>query len=196
MVHFNTPRPTLTKKTVTQTAHSDDPLVLPFVIVMDHRERAGGWRFDGFTGDSGDKYRPLIVPQRFQHMETADYFIEHEGEPIPTFIERKSHDDFIGSISGGAVNLRKEFERMAEIIANGGFCCMVIESSLEAIIDQLSDPCSERKVAPAAVMGTIASYQQKYSVPFNFCGTRRLAEELALRIFRKAHEKFLASYCQ
>lgn len=161
-----------------------DPLVLPFTVLVDHRERAAGWRFQGLYGDSADKYRPLVVLQQEFHLITADYTLDS----IPVWIERKSHDDIIGSISGGAVNFRKEHERMAQLIAAGGHCCVIIESSLDKVIDELNDPSSSRNVSAAAVMGTLASYPLRYGVPWHWCGTRGLAEELALRIFRKAFE--------
>lgn len=170
-----------------KTAQSDDPLILPFVIVHDQRERAAGWRFAGIHGDSADKYRPLIVPQREEYMVTADYTISG----VPIFIERKSESDLIGSISGGAVNFRKEHERMQAIIAAGGHCCVIIESSLDRIVEELASGESRSSTNPAAVMGTVASYPQRFGVPWHFAGNRALAEELALRIFRKGYERLI-----
>jgi ERCC4-type nuclease len=172
-----------TTKPARRTPQSDDPLVLPFVVQVDHRERAAGWRFAGLHADSADKYRPIVVPQVEVHLKTADYTIDG----VPIFIERKSHEDVIGSISGGATNFRLEHDRMAALISQGAHCCVVIETSLDRVIDELNGE-SARRVSPAAVMGTVASYPMKYGVPWHWCGTRQLAEELALRILRKAYE--------
>jgi ERCC4-type nuclease len=162
-----------------------EPLILPYTVLIDHREREGGWRFQGLTGDAKEKYRPLIVPQKEVHLVTADYSIEG----VPVFVERKSHDDIIGSIGGGHGNFRKEHERMHEIVALGGACCVIIESSYDAVMTELEDPLSMRRLEPAAVEGVLASWPVACKVPWFWAGTRRRAESLAMKFLRTWYSK-------
>ena len=168
-----------------KSAASDEPLVVPFTVLIDHRERAGGWTFQGLVGDSRQKNRPLVVPTREIHMVTADYTVE--GHDV--YVERKSQSDFLGSISGGHDNLEAEFERMKIIVDAGGHCCMIVESSLDKIVDELESPACMRRVTPAAVVGVVASWPMRFGVPIHFAGTRRLAEILAFRVLSKFVEK-------
>lgn len=177
--------------------------VVPWVCLYDHRERAGGWRFGGLTGTASVGGHPLIVPMRETHLVTGDYTIEVPADRadvpatrIPCFIERKSHDDCIGSIGGGHVNLRKEHERFAEILAASGgqgYCCVIVESSLSAICDELESPLSGRRLTPAGVMGVVASWGARYGVHWLFAGDRRTAEMLAYTVLSKSYERWLAS---
>ncbi len=166
-------------------APSNEPLVVPFTISFDHRERTGGWTFQGIMGGSRQKYRPLVIPTREIHMVTADYTVED------CYIERKSHPDFIGSITGGHGNLELEFERMKIIVDAGGYCCMIVESSMDRICDELDSPSSMRKATSSSVLGVVASWPQRYKVPILFAGTRRHAELLAFRVFEKYVEERL-----
>jgi len=162
-----------------------EPLILPFTVLCDNRERSGGWRFQGMIGDSKDKYRPLIVPQRECYMVTADYTIEG----VPVFIERKAHEDYIGSVGGGHLNFRKEHERMRDIIAAGGKCFVVCESSYDRIMDELNDPTCLRDLDSATVEGVVASWPGQFGVPHIFAGTRAYAERLCLKLLRTWYTK-------
>lgn len=165
---------------------ADDFFVVPFTVLYDHRESTGGWTFSGLIGDSRRKNRPLIVPTEKIHMVTADYTVQD----VPVFIERKSHDDFIGSITGGHHNLELEFGRMQAIVEAGGYCCMVVESSMDRICDELESPASLRKANAANVLGVVASWPARFKVPILFAGSRRYAELLAFSVM----DKFVESY--
>ena len=162
-----------------------EPLFLPFKIIRDQRERTAGWRFEGIRGNSGDKYRPLAFVQEEQHMKTADYTVEG----CPVFVERKSVDDFIATVTHGHTNFRLEHERMAAIIAAGGACCVVIEGDYGRIMDELESPTSSRNVYPASIRGAVASMPQEFQVPWHFAGSRRRAEEMAFWILRNEWER-------
>lgn len=162
-----------------------EPLLLPFTVIRDQRERQAGWNFQNIIGTAADKYRLLVVKQVERHMVTADYTIDG----VPVYIERKSHDDFIGTLGGGHDNFRKEHERMAAIQAGGGKCFVVIETSYDRVIEELESPYSARKLHPNSVEGIVASWPAKYQVPWFFAGSRRQAERLALRLLRTWYEK-------
>ena len=169
----------------TRAKSSDEPLVVPFTIEVDLRERQCGWTFQGIAGGSRQKYRPLIIPTREIHMVTADY----TAQGYDVYVERKSHDDFIGSITGGHHNLELEFERMRLIVDAGGYCCMIVESSMDRICDELDSPSSMRRATSSSVLGVVASWPQRFKVPILFAGTRRHAELLAFRTIEKYVEE-------
>lgn len=168
------------------TAGSADPVILPFTVLYDHRERAAGWRFTGIFGDSDDDFLPLIVPARETHLKTGDYMVQ-AGPPTDLkqiIVERKSHDDLIGSIGGGHVNFRREHERMKEIVEAGGACFVVIESGYDRVLAELEDPTSARQLDPHSIEGVVASWPMQFRVPWYFAGDRRRAEVLCLRLLR------------
>jgi hypothetical protein len=167
----------------------------PFAVNFDHRERAGGWRFEGLRAGSEGKYRQLIVPTVECHMHTADYTATlPDGTQIPVLIERKSGDDLLGSICGGHVNLRKEHERMQRLIKEAGFfCCLVCEASLSELLDTVESPMWSRSVGSELLLGCAASWPAKYGVPWYFTGSRAAAERLAYKTLHKAWERFAES---
>jgi ERCC4-type nuclease len=159
----------------------DGVLVAPFRVIADLRERAAGWRFVGQSVVKKKQRLSLLVPLEHRHMKTADYTIDG----APCFIERKSHEDAIGSIGGGHENFRREHERMLQIVEDGGFCCVIVESSLDAILCELEDEFSARNLNPETVLAVAASWPQRYRVPWYFAGSRAAAERLALRVLWK-----------
>lgn len=165
-------------------SQSDDFLFMPWTVLYDDRERAGGWRFTGLVGDSRDKYRPIVVPQRETHLKTADYTIDG----CPVFIERKSQEDFLSTISHGHERFRDEHARMFEIMRSGGKCFVIVESDYGKIMDELR--AGMGRVHPNAVAGAVSSLSVEFGVPWLFGGSRRGAEELAFRVLRDAWDHF------
>lgn len=164
-------------------------IVAPFTTIADLRERAGGWRFDDLTVAIKGAKNKLLVPLKHEHMITADYSISG----LPCYIERKSHDDCIGSIGGGHTNFRKEHERMLTIVEDGGFCCVIVESSLDAILVELDEGLTGRQLNPEAVLSVVASWPQRYRVPWYFAGSRGAAERLAIRVLWKFYDRVMKS---
>lgn len=166
---------------------SNRPITLPFEILIDDRERAGGWRFLNLRGDSRDNYRPLVVSTFELHLETADYVVTDEEPGGVTgrgcYIERKSHADVIGSIGRGHDRLRREHERLAALVAAGSTAYVIVESDLGRIVaDCEAGACG---LSANAILGVVASWTQRYGVHWLFASTRGLAEQLALKIFRQ-----------
>ena len=181
------PNPAGQRRTSAPAVASDDPLILPFAVQRDLRERAAGWTFAGFTGNASEKYRPLIVPLIDKHMLTGDYTIEG----VPVFIERKSAEDFLSTIIHGRENFEKEHQRMREIESAGGSCLVIVEAGLEQIIAELESGNLQRRIHPNSVRGSVASFGVDYGIPWLFAGSRRAAEEMALAVLRKAWERAL-----
>ncbi len=162
-----------------------EPLFLPWTLVFDDREREGGWKFQGLAGNSKDKYRPLVIKQECRRLLTADYTIDG----CPVFIERKSKDDILGSITHGHDRFRAEHCRMQEIVAAGGKCFVVIEANFNEVIEELASGTSSRQIHPASLEGICASWPAAFSVPWYWCGDRRTAEKFAFRLLRTWHER-------
>ena len=172
----------------------DIPYTVPFVVLRDHRERSGGWRFEGLHAGSDKDYRPLTVQTRELYLPTGDYTAETLfGEQVPVIIERKSADDMLGSIIGGHTNLRKEHERMHALVEQAGyFCCLICEAALSDLITEMESPRWGRRASGELLLGCAASWPARYGVPWYFCGTRSVAERLALKIVWKAHSRIAA----
>ena len=189
MVRINPP-----KLSVTQQAKLDaslPPLPLPFVIVADDRERQAGWKFLAMRGSAKEKHRPIAIQLEYRRIPTADYglrYIERPNDLLPVLIERKSGDDFIGSLGGGHDRLRAEFERMRTVAEDGGMCCMIVEDSLDRIIAQMA--FDGRRLSSESIIGIVASWPFKFSVPIYFAGSKDWAERLAFKILRNGWDKY------
>jgi ERCC4-type nuclease len=174
---FATPQPSHK-----QPARKDDlPIhVCPFTLAIDTREQAP-WPFQGITING----REWIVKREIKTLHTGDYSIVNCEERI--VIERKSPEDFVGTISSGNARFRSEHERMQEIVqaAPGNYCCVIVEGSMSAICDELDDPTNGRRVGSDVVIGWCASWPRRYGVPVLFAGDRRRAELLAFRLLVK-----------
>ncbi len=188
MVRIALPAP----KNLRRTPESNRFESAPFAINVDHRERAGGWRFEGLRAGSNGKYRQLIVPTVEVHLNTADYTATlPDGEQIPVLIERKSGDDLLGSICGGHTLLRKEHERMQRLVSEAGyFCCLICEASLSDLLATVESPSWSRSAGAELLLGCAASWPARYGVPWCFAGTRGAAERLAYKVLLKAWERF------
>ena len=173
MIHL----PGIVPRAPTATPTALELYVCPFVVLESNAEQQP-WSFQSII--LGD-YQ-WVIPRKRQHMKTADYSIEGLDDRI--LIERKG-DDFISSITTDRARFEREHERMAAIVQAGGFACLISELSLSSICDSLDDPNSERKVTSDTVIGTVATWPRRYSVPWYFVGDRRRAELLAFRILWK-----------
>jgi ERCC4-type nuclease len=151
--------------------------VCPFTVAVDTREQAP-WYFMGIVHEK----RAWVVPAKVQTLQTGDYSIVGCEDQLT--IERKSGADLVGSITAGNARFRAEHERMAEILQRGGWACVVVEDSLSEICADLdADP--SRRVTGSMVLGAMASWPQRYGVPWFMAGDRRTAELLAFRIMLK-----------
>lgn len=164
---------------------------LPFNIIADDRERAGGWSFAGHRGNARLNHAPLSVIVEYRRLLTADYMVEG----LPVWIERKSGADLIGSITSGNERFRAEHERLAAMKAEADSNQLafepwvIIEADFAALCDELESPSSTRSFSSAGLRGITSSWPQRYGVHWMFCGSRWRAEEFALGLFIAAHER-------
>lgn len=144
-------------------------------IVVDTREQSP-WRFDGFEGKVGRAT-----------LKSGDYTVL--GFHKEFAIERKSLDDYLGSITHGRDRFEREMARLSCLRR----ACVIVEGSRSTIA--VGD--YQSLVAPNAALSTADSFWLKYNVPFFFEPTRALAEDRALRIMKlwwKRYYKSLADF--
>lgn len=146
------------------TSHSEP--VLPIVIV-DTREQQP-YSFD-----------PAHVTCVRRALPAGDYSLE--GYEASIAIERKSLEDFVSS----AVTGRERFGRELHALAEYDFACIVVEGSLEDVLEHRY----RSGIHPNSVFGAAVSIIVDVGVPVYFCGDRQLAcrfvEESLCRYHRK-----------
>lgn len=103
-------------------------------------------------------------------LPTGDYSVE--GYETEITIERKSLDDFIGSISTGRERFEREIERLLKFESK----MILVEGSAEDILKQRY----VSRMNPTSVFGTIASFIAK-GVPVMLAGNRTIAQDFARR---------------
>ena len=158
----------------------------PLHIVIDTREQSP-WAWE-----------PYQVVSRVQGLTAGDYALERDTEQrkgkeslsVRFAIERKSLEDFLGTIAGGWPRFVRELDRMDNfpsriVIVEGSFeqCCFAMENGIlkepQHKHPQLSPQFVARRVAELALM----------NVTTLFAGNSQYAAALAYRIFVRRDEQ-------
>lgn len=192
----------------------DRGLICPFTIIVDTAE-AHPYTFQGLRSDAADDSRPLIVPTESRSLgrfpdSLGDYSIEAPGIAGVgrCHVERKSMEDAHSTILGWAkkgddIGRRDRFERELAALSEMEAGLVVVECELQDLI-RLAPQHGRRSAAQNAktLHRSILAWMQDYSVPWLFCGDRRVAEKSTFRWLerwyrkqveeRKAEEKRLA----
>lgn len=111
-------------------------------------------------------------------LSTGDYALaelcDHDEENDtyhPTYaVERKSADDFLGSITSGRDRFLREIKRAGDWDEP---LEVVIEASY-TMFEQNIGPMSGRRIAPSQVIGTVDTWTEHYNVNFHFAGGRHV----------------------
>lgn len=138
-------------------------------VVCDTREQAP-WTFDGQRG---------ITLSRAA-LPTGDYSLV--GLESRVTIERKSIDDFTGTVLRDRARFYRELERMRSFDVR----CVIVETSVREIM--AGNYVSQ--VAPSVVLGFVAEITVAQSVPVYLAGTRAEAQILAGQLLRAADKRF------
>lgn len=112
-------------------------------------------------------------------LDTGDYSLE--GLESRVAIERKSIDDWVGSIMGARKRFYRELDRMRAF----DFRCVIIEGSVRDIAKGLYTS----QVNPKTVLAFIAEVAVMQSVPVYLAGSRPEAQVLAGHFLRAAAAK-------
>lgn len=152
------------------------PTPCPFTVIVDTREQAP-YSFTNMVANADEDHHPILVPTKFEGLPTGDYSIA--GFESLLCIERKELSDLYHTLGQGRDRFQREHERMAEMVARGGYCSVVIEADWETI---LNNPPPRARVNPKVIFRTALSWQVKYGVQWQTCGGRRLAEIMTFRL--------------
>ena len=158
-------------------------ITCPFTILIDDRERVGGYTFTGLQADADQQHQSLIIPTREKRLATGDYSID--GLENLVTIERKTLADLYHTLGQCRDRFRAEHERMAEL----AFAAVVIESSLATAIAQ---PPNDSRLHPVCVYRTWLAWSQRYGVHWWWVPGRAGAEKTTfhiLRFFYQDHNK-------
>jgi len=157
------------------------PITCPFTILFDHRERQGGYTFQGLHADSDKGGAPLIVPIREVHLETGDYSVDGWEELVT--IERKTKADFYSSVSNWRDRFWAEHVRMAAM----RFAAVVVESSLPNVaMWPPINPLTGKAVgmSPRAACRTALAWEVQHGIHWHFIHGRRGAEIITFHLLR------------
>lgn len=169
-------------KTKGKAMSHPDYAIAPFTIIIDTREQMP-FSFRGFTADSKDGYKPLIVPVQTATLQTGDYSLDTMQERVA--VERKSLPDLYGTIGRDRERFERELNRLNEM----DFAAVVIEAGWGSII---SRPPPQSELLPKVVYRSILAWQQRYPrVHWWACDTRTFAERTTLRIL----QRFWSDHC-
>lgn len=135
----------------------------PFTILCDSREQLP-YAFRAF---------PEVTTKKAT-LKTGDYSLENYESEIT--IERKNPADFLGSITRGRDRFEREIQRMVEIPCRG----VVIECELQNLLNLAM---SNTMININSIIGTLASWNQKYNITFWMLPNRQFAESFVYRYF-------------
>ena len=160
-------------------------MIEPLNIIIDTREQMP-WSWDASDA---------IV--HIEALSAGDYALSSDCEPIKGkktlavrfVIERKSLEDFLGTISGGWERFQRELIRMESfparvVIVEGDFASVCFSENASGIVPPghnhpgLTPMFIARRVSELTMMG----------VSVLFAGDAGLASALAYRIFRRRYE--------
>lgn len=114
------------------------------------------------------------VPVAVRKLDSGDYSVIGYEDKIA--IERKSENDFVGSIYHDRVRFEEELKRLDQL----SYAAVVVESSHERI---MKHAYTAPKMPPKLVMWLAAGISVRH-VPVFFCGGRRAAAAWTVRILR------------
>ncbi len=167
-----------------QLTNAPPSILCPFRVVVDTREQSA-FRFEGFKGDSKQKYRPLFIETVPAALFAGDYSIEGWEDQIA--IERKSKDDFystfISDRDRGEEQLRKlDYLQKAFV---------VIEASMEDVLrgpDRDMEDDNRRKQRKSMFRSLIAWQQRRPKIHWQFMPSRQLAELYTFRSLERFYQ--------
>lgn len=135
-----------------------------FVIVIDTRESA--------------PYKFIGENCVFSKLDAGDYSVKG-FEKVITF-ERKTHQDFIQSVTHSRKRFKAEMERMKDYKIKA----VVVESDF-FLIAKSSFPFAQ-KVNPESVIGSIVAITVDYGIPIMFWTNRERAQNGVLRMLKRS----------
>lgn len=138
-------------------------------VIVDTREQTP-WTFEGQG-----------IETVRQKLDSGDYSLPGLEQRVS--IERKSIDDWTGSV----LRDRKRFYRELERLRAFEWRCVIVEASVGHILRH----AYTSQASPASIMGFVAEVTVSQCVPVYLAGTRAEAQVLAGAFLRAAAKKIL-----
>ncbi len=152
-----------------------EPLICPFVIVIDQREQAP-WSFGGLSASSKAD-ETIVVRTSICHLKTGDYSIQGLEQLVA--VERKSKADAYGTFGGGRGRFEAELARLNAM----KFAAVVVEDDWRGLLYR---PPRETKMRPWSVVQSILAWEQRYpNVHWHCMPSRELAQQVTFDILRR-----------
>ena len=136
-----------------------------FTIVIDTREQT--------PFNFGD------LPVAIKSLDTGDYSIAGLEELVA--IERKSLPDIVGCCGKSRDRFKRELLRLKSYRYKG-----VI---IEATYSKMQSGEWKSTIKPSHVLGSIASWCNRYQIPFYFAGSHEQATEWCYLLLKSAHSQ-------
>jgi ERCC4-type nuclease len=116
-------------------------------------------------------------------LKAGDYSVE--GLESQVAVERKSLDDFVGTV----IRAQGRFEVELEHLGGYAFACVVVEASIEDVLSHRY----RMAVHPNSVLGAAVAITVDHRIPVFFCGSRPHACLFTEKLLCRAHKKLLPS---
>lgn len=187
----NIPKATIVDQITDLDEGEDHGVTCPFTILIDTAEQQP-FSFAGMRGDADVGYRPIIVPTESHCLgrypdSLGDYSLS--GGKGRCHVERKSMADAHGTILGWGERrdrFEKELSNLSEIESGA----VVVECSFGELIRCAPElPKTSAAKNAKSLFRSVISFQQRFSVPWIFCDSRRLAEQATFRWLSRWHEE-------
>jgi hypothetical protein len=161
-------------------------MIQPLHIIIDSREQSP-WAWD--QSDAVTEIHALVAGD-YALAEDCERVKGREALAVRFAVERKSFDDFLGTISTGWERFQRELTRMESfparvVIVEGNFAECCFSESDEGIIPP---PHNHPELRPAFVARRIAELSMQ-GVTVLLAGNAQLAAGLAYRVFRRRIER-------
>lgn len=135
------------------------------IVIVDTREQLP-WKFPGFE-------------YQVQALKSGDYSLA--GYENQVSIERKSLNDFIGTLTKG----RERFERELKRLESCRYKCVVVETDLAAIFNHEYNSA----MTPKSVIGLVLRLMMDYNIPVFFASDRNIAAKFAISFLKRAYNR-------
>lgn len=140
----------------------EQEILKDFVVAIDTRESAP-YKFKGEN----------II---FKKLDVGDYSVKGFENEIS--IERKTHGDFLGSIT----HRHKQFMNRMNVMSGYRIKAVVIEASSEAVFKGWHP---HAKVSPQTVVANVVKLVG-LGIPVQFMNSRKASEEFTLKVLKQA----------
>lgn len=144
------------------------------IVIIDTREQQP-YEFD-----------PARVVSVRRGLPVGDYSLQ--GYESAVAVERKSLDDFVGTV----IRARGRFERELDCLREFDLGCVVVEATHEDVLQRRY----RAQVHPNAVLGAAVAITVDHHVPVFFCTNRQFACGFVERLLLRFHEKHFPQFPQ